>query len=124
MADLAETYHENFQSGGPASPEEQEEAEKAALNDVKKLSQQNKAKLSQYLTRGEIARVLKRPPTVKPQESKGWSRSCGSQLMVLCLCRSIVVMWSIYWILDHVPVAEADIRFWKFLVFSSRLFKN
>jgi hypothetical protein len=65
MAELAKTYHENLQSEGLASPEEQEEAEKADLNDVKKLSQQNKAKLSQYLMRGGIARVLKRLPNGK-----------------------------------------------------------
>jgi hypothetical protein len=65
MAELAKTYHENLQSEGLADPEEQEEAEKIALENVKKLNQQHKVKLSKYLKRGEVARVLKRLPNGK-----------------------------------------------------------
>ncbi|KAJ7821067.1 Endonuclease/exonuclease/phosphatase [Mycena leptocephala] len=65
MAELAKTYHESLQSEGLADPEEQEEAEKIALENTEKLSQRDKANLSKYLTRGEVARVLKRLPNGK-----------------------------------------------------------
>ncbi|KAJ7822841.1 hypothetical protein B0H13DRAFT_2376430 [Mycena leptocephala] len=58
MAELAKTYHKNLQSEGLADPEDQEEAEKIALENTEKLSQRDKVNLSQYLTRGEVAWVL------------------------------------------------------------------
>ncbi|KAJ7077990.1 Endonuclease/exonuclease/phosphatase, partial [Mycena belliarum] len=65
MAELARDFHDNLQSEGLVSPAEQEEAETTALKNIKRLSQQNKAKLSQYLKRAEVARVLHRLPNGK-----------------------------------------------------------
>ncbi|KAJ7800098.1 hypothetical protein B0H13DRAFT_2501189 [Mycena leptocephala] len=79
MAGLAKTYHENLQSEGLADPEEQEEAEKIALENVKKLNQQDKVKLSKYLKRGEVARVLKRLLNGKAQVLMGLFMSCRKQ---------------------------------------------
>ncbi|KAF8160470.1 hypothetical protein K438DRAFT_1985728 [Mycena galopus ATCC 62051] len=68
MAELARDFHENLQSEGITDPEEKEEATKEALKGVKQLNQQHKAKLSQYLTRGDIAKVIKRLLTARHLE--------------------------------------------------------
>ncbi|KAF8128324.1 hypothetical protein K438DRAFT_1645470, partial [Mycena galopus ATCC 62051] len=65
MAELARNFHEGLQSEGIAPPEEQEEATRESLKNVKKLSQQHKAKLSQYLTREDVARVIRQLPNGK-----------------------------------------------------------
>ncbi|KAJ7342389.1 Endonuclease/exonuclease/phosphatase, partial [Mycena albidolilacea] len=65
MAEIARDFHDKLQTEDIASPAEREAAEAKAFENIKKLSQQSKAKLSQYLTRGDIIQVLKKLPNGK-----------------------------------------------------------
>jgi hypothetical protein len=65
MAELAKDFHENLQTEGLEPPDVQAEAEAKSHANIKCLGQQSKAKLSQYLTRGDIVQVLKKLPNGK-----------------------------------------------------------
>ncbi|KAJ6469896.1 Endonuclease/exonuclease/phosphatase, partial [Mycena sanguinolenta] len=74
MAELARNFHDDLQKDNLPDPAEQEEAAKETLKDAKKLDQPSKAKLAQYITRGEVARVLKRLPRGKAPGIDGLHR--------------------------------------------------
>ncbi|KAF8194465.1 hypothetical protein K438DRAFT_1471599, partial [Mycena galopus ATCC 62051] len=65
MAEIARNFHDDLQRDNLPDPTEQEEAAKETLKNTKKLDQASKAKLSQYITRAQVARVLRRLPRGK-----------------------------------------------------------
>ncbi|KAF8195167.1 Endonuclease/exonuclease/phosphatase, partial [Mycena galopus ATCC 62051] len=65
MAELARNFHDELQQDNLPDPIEQGEAAKETLKNTKKLDQPSKAKLSQYVTRAQVARVLRRLPRGK-----------------------------------------------------------
>jgi hypothetical protein len=54
MAEFGKDFHENLQIKGLEPPDVQSEAEAKSHVNIKCLDQQSKAKLSQYLTKGDI----------------------------------------------------------------------
>jgi hypothetical protein len=65
MAELARNFHDKLQGEDIAPEDERSAAEIQVFANIKKLAQQDKAKLSQYLKRSDVVRVLKNLPNGK-----------------------------------------------------------